>query len=148
MKTFTFDKLRRKLILLLTALTIFACVGIFMHTNFNARADGSISVQTFLPSTNLEFKALNAPINMYSDDKVTAIAQNDQTLLIYQNGQFAQPISQFSAIKDVKKLDDNTLLISDNGTIYTLSLSDFSNKGEISSWLRKMSSRLSSSCAA
>ncbi len=126
MKTFTFDKLRRKLILLLTALTIFACVGFFMHTNFNARADGSISVQTFLPSTNLEFKALNAPINMYSDDKVTAIAQNDQTLLIYQNGQFAQPISQFSAIKDVKKLDDNTLLISDNGTIYTLSLSDFS----------------------
>ncbi len=129
MKTLAFKNLKRNILILLTALLILSSACLAFSFNGTAIADETPpTAELFLPSTDMEYKELADPIDVYSDDKVTAIAQNNQQLLVYQNGAYAEPITSFTAIKQVKKLDDQTLLVSDNGTIYTLSLTDFSKE--------------------
>lgn len=106
-------------ILLLIFLTTIAGL-IFVNTPTFALANSS-AVDRFLPSDNLEYKSLDTPIDVYSDDKVTAIAGGNQKLLVHYNGKYTE-LENFIAIKQVKKLDDNTLLVSDNGTVYSINL--------------------------
>ncbi|MBQ7237060.1 MAG: hypothetical protein IJX03_07930 [Clostridia bacterium] len=129
MKTLAFKNFKRNILILLSALLVLSSACFALSFNASAYADDvSPTAELFLPSTDMEYKELADPIDVYSDDKVTAIAQNNQQLLVYQNGTYAEPITSFTAIKQVKKLDDQTLLVSDNGTIYTLSLTDFSKQ--------------------
>ena len=129
MKTLAFKNFKRNILILLSALLVLSSACFALSFNASAYADDvSPTAELFLPSTDMEYKELADPIDVYSDDKVTAIAQNNQQLLVYQNGTYAEPITSFTAIKQVKKLDDQTLLVSDNGTIYTLSLTDFSKE--------------------
>ena len=88
---------------------------------FNAKAD------YYLPNNQLEHKALTSPIDVYSDDTVTAIVGDNQTLTIYYDGDYSE-IDNFTAIKQVKKLDDQTLLVLDSGNIYSISLSNQTTK--------------------
>lgn len=115
-------------ILLLIFLTSIAGL-IFVNSPAFAYAN-SKDVERFLPNDNLEYKALEAPIDVYSDDAVTAIAGGNQKLTVYYNGKYTE-ISEFAAIKQVKKFNDKTLLVSDYGNIYTISLDEDFAKTEL-----------------
>lgn len=115
-------------ILLLIFLTTIAGL-IFVNTPTFALANSS-AVDRFLPSDNLEYKALDTPIDVYSDDTVTAIAGGNQKLLVHYNGKYTE-IEGFAAIKQVKKFNDTTLLVSDYGNIYTISLTENFLKTEL-----------------
>lgn len=115
-------------ILLLIFLTTIAGL-IFVNTPTFAFANSS-AVDRFLPSDNLEYKALDTPIDVYSDDTVTAIAGGNQKLTVHYNGKYTE-LDGFAAIKQVKKFNDNTLLVSDYGNIYTISLTENFLKTEL-----------------
>ena len=70
---------------------------------------------------------LNSPISVYSDEQITAIVESGEQkrLLIEYNGVLLSPYTNFTAINQVQKLDSSTLLIYDNGNLYTLSLPSF-----------------------
>ena len=131
MKNFAFYKFRKIIIATLFALLI-CCTAIFSVAT--ARAESSQPVNTsaqtqlFLPATDLEYKSLTSPIDVYSDDNVTAIVQNDQKLIVYKDGAHLGTIEGFTAIKQVKKASDKSLIVSDNGIIYSIDLSDISKK--------------------
>ena len=90
-------------------------------TSVNAQTQ-TPNANLFLPNTKMEYNALSNPIDVYSDNLVTAIAQSDNTLLISKGDKFEQFNAIFSDIKLVKKFDDNTLLVADNGSIYKIDL--------------------------
>ena len=108
--------------LLCTALFCIACAH-FCDFKLNAFAEQSnISVSEFLPQSHLESYALQTPIDVYYQNGTTAITQNNQQLLIYSNNTWQTPVSGFNAINQVKKLNDNKLLVSDDGTVYELDI--------------------------
>lgn len=121
MKNFTCKKYKYLIISLMAALT-FALFTLSFLGGYSAAANSNYSANIFLPSTALEYYALNNPIDVYSDEQITAIAQDDQTLLISKDGAFEKVNASFTIIKQINKLDDNTLLVSDNGPIYKIDL--------------------------
>ena len=122
MKNFANLKFKYLIISLTTALT-FALFTLSFLGFYSASADSAtFSASIYLPSTPLEYYELVNPIDVYSDQQITAIAQDDQTLLISKDGKFERVSATFTTIKQIKKLDDNTLLVSDNGPIYKIDL--------------------------
>lgn len=103
----------------------------FASASFRFVKADSAQVEYFLPVDNMQYKTLNAPIDVYSDDDVTAIASGDQKLYVYYDGKYTE-LDGFSAIKQVKKFDNATLLVSDFGRIYSISLLNNFNKLELS----------------
>lgn len=93
----------------------------FASASFSFVKADSAEVEYFLPVDNMQYKGLNYPIDVYSDDDVTAIASGNQKLTVYYNGKYTE-LENFIAIKQVKKLDDTNLLVSDNGTVYSINL--------------------------
>ena len=105
-----------------SALFFVAAFSASLFTTHANAQDIIVENEKFLPVTDLEYKALTAPIDAYSDQGVTAIAQESQTLLIYYNGKYVDEISGFTAIKQVLKLNDTSLLVSDGVSIYKINL--------------------------
>lgn len=136
MKNFAFYKTRKITIAILFALLI-CCSAFFGVATAHAENSQPITppaqTQLFLPSTDLEYKSLTSPIDVYSDDNVTAIVQNDQKLIIYKDGLHLGTLESFTAIKQVKKSSDQHLLISDNGIIYSINLNDITKKTALTS---------------
>lgn len=118
-------------IVVLSVVSFFCVLGLTFSTN-NARAnEQAISVNNFIPQSDLENLQLSSPIDVYSDDVVTAVVQDTQQLLIHTNQNSITPNITFTAIKQVKKLDDNFLLVSDNGSIYKIDLTQLDGNGTI-----------------
>ena len=100
-----------------------ACFSFAPIFSVSANSKNSVvSTEYFLPTTEMEHQLLTSPIDVYSDDTVTAIVC-DKTLFVYYDNEYTI-IDNFTAIKQVKKLDEQTLLVSDNGNIYSISLSN------------------------
>ncbi len=126
MRMGTLLKNKSKLLILLFALLFSAIISIFCAPNLSASAQtDKIKAEQFLPSTNLEYYSLTSPIDAYSDDDVTAIIQSNQSLIVYYNGEFTTLGGGiFTDLQQVKKLNDDTLLVLDNAVIYTIDLSN------------------------
>ncbi len=124
-------KIKLSLITLLTFLAILSFAGFFGSKSF-AKADqtSTYKVEEFVPNTSLEYYDLSSPIYTYHDDDVTAIAQSNKKLIVYYNGAFTEleyntlGLPMFEDIKQVKRLDANTLLVLDRASIYTVNLND------------------------
>ena len=99
----------------------FACLPT-LTLSFSANAQDLPKTELFLPHSDVEYYSLSNPIDVYADDSVTAIVQDDQSLIVYYNGEFKVSAASFDAIKQVKKFDDDTLIISDNGPIYKINI--------------------------
>lgn len=121
MKILTRMKNRNLIISILFAVLIL-CSALLCFTTLTANADSEVNVDLFLPQTDLEYKKLDAPIAVYSDENVTAIAQS-KSLQGYYNGKYFL-IENFDAIKQVEKLDDKTLIVSDYAILYSINLED------------------------
>ncbi len=76
----------------------------------------NISPELVLPSSNLEYQALENPVDAYSDSSVTAILQEGK-LIVYKNGGYEIITSTIlEQAKQIKKLNATKLLLS-SGTI-------------------------------
>lgn len=125
-----FTKKSKFCLIALFAAVLIICSAFFATGYVLTFADqSSDSVKLYTPLTNLEYKELSSPTDVYSDESVTAIVQgqnNNKSLLIYVNGAYREPLTGFDALKQVKKADQNTLLVSDNGSIYSIDLTSSS----------------------
>lgn len=108
------------IILLVITLSLSALGICFVSTNY-ASADESVS-SFYLPETPLEYKELNSPVDVYHDDTLTAIAQKEQ-LFVYKNKTYLNTSSlSFTTLKQVRRLNENTLLLIDNAILYSLNI--------------------------
>ncbi len=122
MKAQMSKKIKKYLVALFLIVLSF-CVAGFYKTTFYTKAQSTqISVNTFLPQTSLENTALSSPIDVYYDQSVTAIVDEQQKLFVHYNGDWLDTLSDFTAIKQVKKLNDTNLLVSNSGSIYNIDL--------------------------
>lgn len=126
MKVQMSKKIKNYLVALLFIVLCFCVAGFYTNTMFSKAQDVQISNATFLPQTDLENTALISPIDVYHDQDVTAIADDTQQLFIHHNGSWFLPLTDFQAIKQVKKLNDTTLLVSNSGSIYSIDLTQLS----------------------
>lgn len=126
------DCKRKFLILTLLLSAVIFIISAFSLNFFSVLGvieNATVQSEKFLPITDLEYKDLSSPIDTYSDNSVTTIAQETQTLLVYYNGKYQEQINGFTAIKQVLKLDENTLLVSDAGSIYKIHLDQIGVSG-------------------
>ena len=108
----------------------FTCLGgAFISFDTATAEDPDSNVfHYYLPETPLEYNELLYPVDVYSDESVTAIAQKDK-LIIYVDGKPLDTSSvSFTTLKQVKKLNDTTLLILDSAIVKKINLST----GEVS----------------
>lgn len=116
------------------ATALFACSALFAVNVENVNAQTSTSAQMYLPLDKLQTgdASLISPSDIYCDDLVTAIVvDSTKSLLIYQDGEFADKIDAISAFQVVKKLDENTLLVTDDANIHKIELNNGFNKTQL-----------------
>ena len=118
--------------ILISILFTLACVSaILFSTNAFAHAQTptQLSIKQVLPNSNLEYYELSSPIDVYSDESVTAILQ-EQKLIVYKDGDFKvvenDALNQLVSVKQIKKMSNDTLLISSDGALRMVSLQDYS----------------------
>lgn len=124
MKAYITRNIKKISIALLTALMILSAVAFTLSKNNFVLAQNSYTsqAQPFLPKSELEYRELNSPIDVYSDESITAIIErSDQSLTVFKDGKFKKTSLDFTDLHQVKKLDDNNLLVSD-GVLYTITL--------------------------
>ena len=121
----TYLKRKTKFITIAILFTLFvSCLCLAFCSPFTVKAENkSILESNFLPQSNLEHVELSSPIDVYTDGQVTAITESNQKLLINLNGEWKENNISFAAIKQIKRLDENNLIVSDNGTIYKIDIS-------------------------
>jgi len=115
---------RTLLLIMLSAFTLlFLAAGIF-SLNF-ARADGGVSLSVYLPATKAEYYNLNSPKEVYYDDGLLIVNDDNSRLLISRDlGEYTVR-TEFSSLSYIKKYDEDNVLINDNGSIYKYGLTDF-----------------------
>lgn len=122
MKTIFNKKFKKVILTSLVAIFTLSVASFFSSADLFARADSAptAKAELFLPSSELEYKAITSPIDVYSDDSITAIvqknAQGSSSLLIYSNGEYKEYNSIYS-ITQVKKANAKTLLILENSQV-------------------------------
>ncbi len=112
------------LITLLLASTLFISVGAISLTNEKVLA-ATPNPERILPISTLESYELSSPVNVYADDKIVAIIQGDNSLVVYKDGNFTRPTGankNFTSLKQVKKFSENELIVSDNGSVYRVNV--------------------------
>ena len=96
--------------------------SVFLGAAFSLpKVSAQEKAEVLIPATDLEYKSLVSPIDVYHDDSVTAIIHNGY-LLLNVNGQYRSPLTNFESLKQVEKFTDGTLLVSNNGGIYLIDL--------------------------
>ncbi len=129
MNTLTNRKIKYLALILLSLIAICSAFG-FLRS-YSVKALTPKNTELFLPKTGLEYYELSSPIDVYSDDEITAIIQrDDQSLHVYQNGSFTKIPLTFTDLQQVKKLDQNTLLVSD-GVLYTITINSYQKQSLI-----------------
>ncbi len=123
MKELKIRKIKNLFISLLTTIMIFSVVAFIASKTSVARADSSpAETELFLPKTALEYKELTSPIDAYSDDTVTAIAQDYTTLILNVDGEFIQGLPTFDTLKQVGRLSDSKLIVLSRAILKTIDL--------------------------
>jgi len=126
----------RKLLIVVLSVATFVSAG-FVVLNSNGVYAQSLTqpnTQLFLPNTELEYTELVSPIDAYSSDNVTAIIQSShtaQSVLLYTDGNYtsldgtyntSNNFNPFTALNQIKKLNDDTLLITNQALISAISI--------------------------
>ena len=116
MKTQKIFNLKAILFIFLSLALAVSALGLISVNKAKASTTHTISQSLVLPKSNLEYQKLDNPVDTYSDDHITAILQ-DGKVIVYKNGVY-QTIAHtdLEQAKQIKKLNDNTLLLS-SGTI-------------------------------
>ncbi|MBQ8427528.1 MAG: hypothetical protein IJX16_07220 [Clostridia bacterium] len=119
-------KIKYTLVCVLTAMMILSAVALSLGGKSFASADLTplmAETELFLPKAELEYYPLNNPTDTYSDENLTAIVQNNE-LVLCVDGKYQTPLNFFENLKQVKRLNQTTLLVSDNGSIYSIEIAN------------------------
>lgn len=127
MSIYLSKKIRNSLIAIFTLLLIVCAIFTFtLSPKVKGRAlSGGVVLD--LPQTQMEYRSLISPSDIYIDDTVTAIVQGTDSLLIHYDGEYRE-ITTFDTLKQVKRANENTLLFSNSGVIYSLDLLTFTTQ--------------------
>ena len=119
---------KRKSYLVLFAL-VFAMVFGVLYTRTLAKAeeDNSVYLESVLPQSKMENYALSSPVDACFFDGSMAIVHTNE-LVVYTGGEYKAPISLVSP-QQVKRLNDDYLVVSQDGSICSVNLNDFSVTG-------------------
>lgn len=93
-----------------------------------AYATTDIDAELFLPQSAMEYYDLTSPIDGFLWEENAAIIQGNNTLLVYYNGEYAT--KQLNTPQQVKKLSDDSLIVSDDGSLYKINYKDLSVAAE------------------
>ncbi len=116
------------LIALLTVLLLSVTAGIITLSEARTVHAATIPSEKILPISTLESYPLSSPVNVYADNETTAIIQADNSLIVYQGDSFTNLSTlgkKFTSLKQVKKFSQNELIVSDNGSVYRINLTNF-----------------------
>lgn len=114
----------KKLILPLAA--VFACAAMCAFFPLTrATAAEALATEIELPSSYLEYRALNAPRDVYYDEEVTAILQENGTILFYRGGEWHE-ISGYTNLTKVRRAG-NYLLLQQGASIMLCPLEPLEN---------------------
>ncbi len=117
---------RKTLFICLLSFISLVCFSLLFSSTYLVRAE-----QDFLCLTNneREYYSLSSPIDAYVDDNVIAIVQggSSQNLLVH-TAQDGYRTMKGANLKQVKKLNDETLIVSDSGRIKKVNISSLSQE--------------------
>ena len=114
---------RNLLICLIFSTLLFLSSGLF-SLKF-ASAVSPVSTELYLPKSMQEYCSLTSPTEVfYSDDYL--IINDNKELLISKNSEGYIRRSDFTNLSYVKSFDKDNILLTDNGSIYKYSLTDYS----------------------
>lgn len=115
----------------IAALVLAACllIGAGFVVASPAYAATDIDADLFLPQSAMEYYALSSPTDGFLWEENAAIIQSDDnTLLVYYNGKYAT--KALHSPKQVKKLSDDSLIVSNNGNLYKINYTNLSAPAE------------------
>ena len=124
----TIIRMRNKTLYIIKYLFILAVSFSFALALFLFSGKSSISfadevVSTFLTQTKIENTALSSPIDVYFGDEIIILQNNNEVLL--SKGDAFITNTNFSILKQVKNFNEDYFLVSDDGSLYSVSKSDF-----------------------
>ncbi len=124
MKKIFKNKFLNLIILCLSLTLVLSVFSTLVVPIYSAKAD-SVKADFFLPSSELEYRELSSPIDVYSDDTVTAIVLNTDpnSLLINYKGVYSS--IDATQLTNVKKLNQNTLIFSSAAKLRKIDLTSF-----------------------
>ncbi len=88
------------------------------------KAATPVTATKVLPVSDMELTALSSPQNVFCLGNTIAIIENSTTLTVFKNGTKIVSAVTFTDLGTIKVIDENTLYVSDNGSIYRLSISN------------------------
>lgn len=102
---------------------ILACsIGATLFARNSAVAFAEETTKVFLPQTKLENTELSSPVDVFCGNEIIILQNNE--ILISRNGEFVKS-SGYTALKQVKDFNAESFLISDDGSVYSVSKTDF-----------------------
>lgn len=101
-------------------LSLTCAFGLFKISSAKAEQNPAVSLSPVLPQSKMELQELSSPIDAYSWENNIAIVQSG-SLLLYVNNNFLTPI-ELTSPKQIKKLNDNSLIVSRNGSLCKVDL--------------------------
>ena len=116
---------KRKSLIVLIALFISAFFSAFIigvTAKAEQQTDASLSV--FLPQSKIECYDLSSPVDACWLDGDMAIVHTNE-LIVFSNGEYKNPVSLISP-QQVQKLNDEYLIVSQDGSLYSVNLIDLS----------------------
>ncbi len=118
---------RKNIILkLISAFAVFTIMVSAFSLNIlyaNGEQNSNPTADFFTQQSQLEFKNLSSPTDVFYSENTVAITEN-QSIKIFKDGEFLQTDSlSFTTLKQVKNLDTDNLLVLDNAIIYSINLS-------------------------
>ncbi|MBE5756207.1 MAG: hypothetical protein E7342_00225 [Clostridiales bacterium] len=116
---------------ILGAITVLSFAFLLFIQGGTAFADTNFKTEIFAPFTYIEYKKLDSPVDVYTDDEITVLLEhntntNKQQLIVYKDGVYttysnATGNIDFDNIHHVKKFKD-FLVLQDNYRPYVLNL--------------------------
>lgn len=129
MKNNRFVQIKLFAILILSFVFFSSIFGFFISKKTVLAQASSYSANFFLPATAVEYYELSSPLDVFMDEEITAITQKND-LLLFKDGEW-NTSSIFTDLKQVYKLDSNTLLVSDYNAVCKIALSDLTSKTNV-----------------
>lgn len=117
----------KKINFLISIILIFAAFALTMPLFFRTekvKAATPVTGNRVLPVSDIELTALDTPQNVFCLGNTIAIIENSTTLTVFKNGTKINSAVTFTDLGTIKAIDENTLYVSDNGSIYRLSISN------------------------
>lgn len=130
MKNNRFVQIKLFAILILSFVFFSSIFGFFISKKTVLAQASSYSANFFLPATAVEYYELSSPLDVFMDEDVTAIVQKND-LLLFKDGKWVKS-SIFTDLKQVYRFNQDTLLVSDYTSIYTVDVNDVTKKMPVS----------------